>query len=105
MSVDNGGELEDVVLEIESVADTGNCYAQSLLGFVYGVGMGRARSEAKAVLYHYFAAEGGDLQSKLARAYMYARQEVATVKTVKLVTMSHSLCIIVCRINELLIGL
>ncbi|XP_076904665.1 ERAD-associated E3 ubiquitin-protein ligase component HRD3A-like [Bidens hawaiensis] len=76
VSVSDGGELEDVVLEIESVAKTGNCYAQSLLGFVYGVGMGRVRNEAKAVMYHYFAAEGGDVQSKLARAYMYSRQEL-----------------------------
>ncbi|KAL9999199.1 putative ERAD-associated E3 ubiquitin-protein ligase component HRD3 [Helianthus debilis subsp. tardiflorus] len=73
---DGGGNMAEVALEIESIAGTGNPHAQSLLGFLYSTGMARARDGAKAFMYHYFAADSGNTQSKLARAYTYSRQEL-----------------------------
>lgn len=50
---------------------TGNSTAQYMLGFMYatGVGDGIERDQAKALLYHTFAAEGGDTRSEMTLAY------------------------------------
>ncbi|KAB8230034.1 ubiquitin ligase complex subunit HRD3 [Aspergillus alliaceus] len=50
---------------------TGNSTAQYMLGFMYatGVGDGVERDQAKALLYHTFAAEGGDTRSEMTLAY------------------------------------
>ncbi|KAI4326281.1 hypothetical protein MLD38_031610 [Melastoma candidum] len=45
-------------------------------GFLYGSGMVKEKSNGKAFLHHYFAAQGGSLQSKMALAYSYMRQEM-----------------------------
>ncbi|KAF2298424.1 hypothetical protein GH714_023543 [Hevea brasiliensis] len=68
--------MQEAAVEIEAAAVTGNPHAQSGLGFLYGLGQMRERNEDKAVLYHYFAAEGGNLQSKMVLAYTYSRQDM-----------------------------
>ncbi|MCD7452773.1 hypothetical protein HAX54_018075 [Datura stramonium] len=66
--------MEEAASEIE--AALGWPPTRSLfLGFLYGMGIGRERSKAKSFLYHHFAAEGGNMQSKMALAYTYSRQE------------------------------
>ncbi|GAB2292583.1 ERAD-associated E3 ubiquitin-protein ligase component hrd3a [Dionaea muscipula] len=67
---------EEASSEIEAAANGGNPHARSTLGFLYQMGMGRERNKAKAFLYHSFAAEGGNLQSKMALAHMYAGQDM-----------------------------
>lgn len=69
--------MEKAASEIEAAASAGHPHAQSILGFLYGMGIGRERSKAKSFLYHHFAAEGGNMQSKMALAYTYSRQEVS----------------------------
>ncbi|KVI07492.1 Sel1-like protein [Cynara cardunculus var. scolymus] len=73
---DGGSAMEDAASEIEATAATGNPHAQSLLGFLYNMGMARERNGAKAFMYHHFAADSGNMQSKLALAYTYSRQDV-----------------------------
>ncbi|KAI3807837.1 hypothetical protein L1987_23772 [Smallanthus sonchifolius] len=68
--------MADVALEIESIAAAGNPHAQSLLGFLYNLGISRERNGAKAFMYHHFAADSSNTHSKLARAYTYSRQEL-----------------------------
>ncbi|KAJ8553491.1 hypothetical protein K7X08_024169 [Anisodus acutangulus] len=75
--------MEEAAREIETAASGGHPHAQSILGFLYGMGIGRERSKAKSFLYHHFAAEGGNMQSKMALAYTYSRQEMHD-KAVKL---------------------
>ncbi|KAM3268808.1 ERAD-associated E3 ubiquitin-protein ligase component HRD3A [Capsicum chacoense] len=75
--------MEEAASEIEAAAVAGHPHAQSILGFLYGMGIGRERSKAKSFLYHHFAAEGGNMQSKMALAYTYSRQEMHD-KAVKL---------------------
>jgi SEL1 protein len=41
-------------------AEDGYAHAQSTLGFLYEIGSGVEKSDAKAFLYHHFAAEGGN---------------------------------------------
>ncbi|KAB8079541.1 hypothetical protein BDV29DRAFT_55144 [Aspergillus leporis] len=50
---------------------TGNSTAQYMLGFMYATGVGGAveRDQAKALLYHTFAAEGGNTRSEMTLAY------------------------------------
>ena len=52
---------------------TGNSTAQYMLGFMYGTGISGAveRDQAKALLYHTFAAEGGDTRSEMTLAYRH----------------------------------
>lgn len=69
--------MEEAASEIEAAASAGHPHAQSILGFLYGMGIGRERNKAKSFLYHHFAAEGGNMQSKMALAYTYSRQEVS----------------------------
>ncbi|XP_057545725.1 ERAD-associated E3 ubiquitin-protein ligase component HRD3A-like [Amaranthus tricolor] len=62
--------------EIEVAAKGGDPHARSVLGFLYDMGIGREINKAKAFMYHYFAANGGNLQSKMALAHFYARQDM-----------------------------
>ncbi|KAE8151028.1 hypothetical protein BDV25DRAFT_153408 [Aspergillus avenaceus] len=50
---------------------TGNSTAQYMVGFMYatGIGGGVERDQAKALLYHTFAAEGGNTRSEMTLAY------------------------------------
>ncbi|XP_074559732.1 ERAD-associated E3 ubiquitin-protein ligase component HRD3-like [Curcuma longa] len=62
--------------EIEAAASAGFPHAQSALGFLYGTGLVRSQSRPKSFLYHHFAAEGGNMQSKMVLAYTYFRQDM-----------------------------
>lgn len=68
--------LKEAVQDLQVAADRGHPHAQSTLGFLHGSGYGMDKDDAKAYLYHYFAAEGGNFQSKMALAYSYSRQQV-----------------------------
>lgn len=68
--------MEDALAEIEAASAQGHPHGQSMMGFLYSMGIGRERSDAKAFLHHNFAAQGGNMQSKMALAYTYYRQEV-----------------------------
>ncbi|XP_057828091.2 ERAD-associated E3 ubiquitin-protein ligase component HRD3A [Cryptomeria japonica] len=75
--------MKEAVTDLQLAADGGHAHAQSTLGFLYGSGNGVDQSDAKAFLYHHFAAEGGNFQSKMALAYIYHRQQMHE-KSVKL---------------------
>ncbi|KAK6925303.1 Sel1-like repeat [Dillenia turbinata] len=75
--------MEEAAAEIEASAEEGNAHAQSALGFLYYIGMARERNKGKGFLYHSFAADGGNAQSKMALAYTYLRQDIHE-KAVKL---------------------
>ncbi|CAL4930209.1 unnamed protein product [Urochloa decumbens] len=62
--------------QIEAAATAGHPGAQSALAFLSGAGMTRPASRSRAFLLHKFAADAGDLQSKMAIAYSYFRQEM-----------------------------
>ncbi|KAJ5292049.1 hypothetical protein N7478_001300 [Penicillium angulare] len=51
----------------------GNTTAQSMVGFMYATGVGEAveRDQAKALMYHEFAADGGNTRSEMTLAYRY----------------------------------
>uniref|UniRef100_A0A0R0IHE0 DOD-type homing endonuclease domain-containing protein n=1 Tax=Glycine max TaxID=3847 RepID=A0A0R0IHE0_SOYBN len=68
--------IQDGAAEIGALAETGHPASQSVLGFLWGMGLLRERSKGKAFLYHHFAAEGGNMQSKMALAYSYTRQDM-----------------------------
>ncbi|KAL8139717.1 hypothetical protein V2J09_005738 [Rumex salicifolius] len=68
--------MDEASSEIEAAATAGDSNARSVLGFLHQMGIGRERDSAKAFLYHYFAAEKGNLQSKMAVAHTYARQHM-----------------------------
>lgn len=70
--------MEEAAAEIEAAAAQGQPHGQSVVGFFYSMGIGRERSEGKAFLHHHFAAQGGNMQSKMALAYTYYRQEVSS---------------------------
>lgn len=92
MAAASSGEgrlMEEAVSEFEASAAAGYAHAQSALGFLYGMGQMRDRSKGKAFLYHHFAAEGGNMQSKMAVAYTYMRQDVSIRKYVSLSPMSR----------------
>ncbi|GAB7356092.1 hypothetical protein MBLNU459_g6699t1 [Dothideomycetes sp. NU459] len=52
---------------------TGNSSAQYMLGFMYATGIGGAveQDQARSLLYHVFAAEGGDIRSQMTLAYRH----------------------------------
>lgn len=75
--------MEEGSGEIEAAAESGYPAAQSVLGFLWGMGLLRERSKQKAFVYHHFASEGGNMQSKMALAYLYTRQDMFD-KSVKL---------------------
>lgn len=68
--------MEEASSEIQAAAVGGFPHAQSALGFLYGTGQLREKNGAKAFLHHHFAAEGSNMQSKMALAYTYYRQDV-----------------------------
>ncbi|XP_074310777.1 ERAD-associated E3 ubiquitin-protein ligase component HRD3A [Silene latifolia] len=68
--------MQEASSEIETAAKGGDPHARSVLGFLYQLGIGRERDQAKAFLYHHFAASGGNLHSKMALAHTYARQHM-----------------------------
>lgn len=70
------GEVRGAAEEMEAVAETGYEHAQSVLGFLYGLGMMRGRDRGRAFMYHWFAAQGGSLESKMVVAYTYLRQDM-----------------------------
>ncbi len=51
----------------------GNSSAQHMVGFMYATGIGGAveRDQAKALLYHTFAAQGGSTRSEMTVAFIY----------------------------------
>jgi SEL1 protein len=51
----------------------GNSSAQYMIGFMYATGIGGAveRDQGKALLYHTFAAKGGDVRSEMTTAYRH----------------------------------
>ncbi|CAI9759563.1 unnamed protein product [Fraxinus pennsylvanica] len=69
--------IEEAVSEIDATSTGGDPHAQSVMGFFYNTGMTREKNKAKGFLYHYFAAQGGNMQSKMALAYTYYSQEVS----------------------------
>ncbi|CAA7398196.1 unnamed protein product [Spirodela intermedia] len=75
--------MEEAVNDIGAAATSGCPHAQSTLGFFYGAGIMRPHSRPKAFLYHQFAADGGNMQSKMVLAHTYLRQEMYE-KAVKL---------------------
>ncbi|GAA0174698.1 ubiquitin-protein ligase [Lithospermum erythrorhizon] len=82
----SGGDvrvMEEAVAEIEGLVAEGHPHGQSVLGFLYDFGVVRGKSKGKGFLYHHFAAQGGNLQSKMALAYTYYRQDMHE-KAVKL---------------------
>ncbi|KAG2664683.1 hypothetical protein I3843_16G092200 [Carya illinoinensis] len=79
VSVASSGDtrlMEEAAAEIENSASGGHAHARSVLGFLHGMGLMKQRNKAKSVMYHHFAAEGGNMQSQMALAYSYARQEM-----------------------------
>lgn len=52
----------------------GNASAQHMVGFMYATGIGGAvkQDQAKAMLYHTLAAEGGDIRSEMTIAYRHS---------------------------------
>ncbi|XP_040998075.1 ERAD-associated E3 ubiquitin-protein ligase component HRD3A-like isoform X1 [Juglans microcarpa x Juglans regia] len=67
--------MEEAAAEIENAASEGHAHARSVLGFLHGMGLMKQRNKAKSFMYHHFAAEGGNMQSKMALANSYAHQE------------------------------
>ncbi|GME36503.1 ubiquitin-protein ligase sel1 ubx2 [Neofusicoccum parvum] len=57
----------------ELAALNGNATAQHMLGLMYATGVGGAveKDQAKAMLYHTFAAENGDIRSQMTIAYRH----------------------------------
>nr|VDD30701.1 unnamed protein product [Brassica oleracea] len=66
--------------EIEAASSSGDPHSQSLMGFVYGTGMMREKSKSKSFLRHNFAAEGGNMQSKMTLAFTYLRQNMLSYR-------------------------
>lgn len=75
--------MDEAASEIEAAASKGYPHAQSVMGFLYNMGITKERSGAKAFMYHHFAADAGNMHSKMALAYTYSRQEMYD-KAVKL---------------------
>lgn len=70
--------MAEAASEIETAAEVaGHSHAQSVMGLLYGMGIMKERSKAKSFLNHYFAAGGGNMQSKMVLAYTYYRQDVS----------------------------
>lgn len=82
MSAFSNGEvrlMQEAADEIEAAANEGEPHARSVLAFLYGMGMMRERNKAKAFMYHHFAVQGGNIQSKMALAYTFLRQDVSWI--------------------------
>lgn len=68
--------LNEAIQVLRDEADDGNAHAQSTLGSLHWMACGVPYSDPKAYLYHEFAKEGGNAQSKMALAYRYYRNQV-----------------------------
>ena len=57
----------------KELAAFGNSSAQHMIGFMYSTGVGNAveRDQAKALMYHTFAATSGDVRSEMTTAYRH----------------------------------
>lgn len=55
------------------MASRGNATAQQMIGFIYSTGIGNVvkRDQAKALLYHTFAAHGGESTAEMTMGYRY----------------------------------
>lgn len=83
--------MDEAVGLIDKSAAEGFAHAQSVLGFCYGSGVGTKMNRAKAMVYHQFAANGGNAQSKLALAYNYFRQAVSSGSRISVFPFFHQL--------------
>ncbi|CAN8312461.1 unnamed protein product [Cochlearia groenlandica] len=72
--------MEEAVEEIDAASSSGDPHAQSIMGFVYNTWMMREKSKSKSFLHHSFASAGGNMQSKMALAFTYLRQDVSNLK-------------------------
>lgn len=68
---DASGNVSRAVELLQESADLGYAGSQSLLAVLHAYGIGVPRSEAKAVLYHSFAAMNGNIESHVALAHRY----------------------------------
>jgi SEL1 protein len=59
---------------LKSDAECGNVDALYTFEFLSASGYSVQPNDAKAFLFHHFAANGGNLQSKMALAYSYSRE-------------------------------
>ena len=75
--------MEEASRDIKAAAESGCPAAQSVVGFLYGMGHLMETNKGKAFLYHHFAAEGGNMKSKMALANMYMCQEVSNFTTLQ----------------------
>ncbi|MCO5608676.1 hypothetical protein L7F22_062890 [Adiantum nelumboides] len=76
VSIGDPDGLAESVDHFQQAAEEGHAHAQSTLAFLHRSGIGVEHSGAKAFLYHSFAANSGNFQSKLALAYSYFRQQM-----------------------------
>lgn len=73
------GLMDEGASEIETAAFSGHPHARSVLGFLQNTGQMREKNKGKGFMYHFFAAEGGNMQSKMSLAYTYYKQDVRTL--------------------------
>lgn len=66
-------DYSEAFLRYNQLASSGNSSAQHMLGFMYATGIGGAveRDQAKALMYHTFAAHGGDIRSEMTVAFRH----------------------------------
>jgi SEL1 protein len=64
-------DYPEAFFRYQHLADLGNSSAQHMVGFMYATGIGGAveRDQAKALLYHTFAARGGNTRSEMTLAF------------------------------------
>ncbi|KAK1261913.1 hypothetical protein QJS04_geneDACA001192 [Acorus gramineus] len=62
--------------KIDALASRGHPHAQSALAFLHSTGCARPNSRPMAFLLHRFASDSGDVQSRMALAYNYLRQDM-----------------------------
>lgn len=72
--------MEEAVNELDACGSAGDPQAQSMMGFIYGMGITRETDGSKSFLQHQLAADGGNMQSKMALAFRYIRQDVSKLK-------------------------
>ena len=72
---DDARAMEEAVSEIDVAAFEEHAHAR--LGFLHGMGMMGERNKYKALQFHHFAANGGNMLSKMALAYTYKRHVVS----------------------------
>ncbi|CAN6852561.1 unnamed protein product, partial [Brassica oleracea] len=68
--------MEEAVTQLNASASAGDPHAQSVMGFVYGMGMTLETNGDKSFLQHHFSAERGNMQSKMALAFRYIQLDM-----------------------------